>query len=174
MTIDRRRYGAGFTPLIFCLSFTLFPLPSLSDTTNKIKNPPPDTQVDPLATAQHQIARLRQTANQLRLLATQPIPANVPNEEQEQLVQHGNWLREEIKRMTTLADHWEQRLPASGRPANETGTGQSNIANLNYFYELQTVGLQKRLQQENAKFSTTAETTQPYYATTRLVIGNMR
>jgi len=175
MTIGRKSSLAGIATLTAFLFLALHSLPSHSDTANKAKNPQPEeTQADPLETAHQKIARLRQTANQLRLLATQPMPANVPSVERDKLVQHSNWLREEINRMTTLADHWEKRLQPAKRFPNGLEMSQSKIADLNYFYELQTAGLQKKLQLENARYSTSAESTQPYYATTRLVIGNMR
>jgi len=170
MKIGRRRCGIGIALLLVCLSLTFLPLPSLSDPTDNANNPQlAEAPGNPVETAQMQIARLRQTANQLRLLATQPVPANVPGREREKLVLHGNWLRDAVRRMDTLADHWEQRLWPAGQ-----GMGAADLTDLNSFFELQTVGLQRRLERENARYSTQAESTQPYYATTRLVIDKMR
>ena len=138
------------------------------------QSPPPAstrTTVDikpPAAVAQTQIARLRQTAQQLRLLAFQPKPANIAATEYEEYEHNQQWLREAQHRVHTLAENWEQRLaPATGNAAT------ARLRDVNAFFTAQTVGLQSRLERESAEKQFTSATVRAARDTARVVIGQM-
>lgn len=122
----------------------------------------------PTAVAQTQIARLRQTAQQLRLLAFQPKPANIAATEYEEYEHNQRWLREAQHRIHTLAENWEQRLvPAAG------STAMARLRDVNAFFTAQTVGLQSRLDRESAEKQFTSATVRAARDTARVVIGQM-
>ena len=129
------------------------------------------TSVDtkpPAAIAQTQIARLRQTAQQLRLLAFQPKPANIAATEYDEYERNQQWLREAQHRVHTLAENWEQRLaPAAG------STATAQLRDVNAFFTAQTAGLQSRLERESAEKQFTSATVRAARDTARVVIGQM-
>lgn len=123
----------------------------------------------PKAAAQTQIARLRQTAEQLRLLAHQPHPTSAAPVEHEEHARHRQWLHQAGERVRTLADNWEQRLtPAQGK---KSGTPMSDV---NSFFAAQTAGLQSRLDRESAATEYQSPLVRAARDTARVVIGNMQ
>ncbi len=129
---------------------------------------------DPLSAAQTQIARLRRTAEQLRVLAVQPMPGNLPPEEQAELVRHTQWLRDASHLVRTLADSWEQRLQPLTEQRGFQGTGSLRLKDLNTFFQLQTLGLKRKLQRENGQISLDPESVRASYRTAKVVINNMK
>lgn len=133
-----------------------------------VKRNPVAPVVDPFVTAQVQIARLRQTADQLRLLAQQPLPPNLGSDARVELAQHEQWLREAEQRVSVLANQWEERLkPLNG--ANATRLA----ADLNAFFEAQSAHLQSKLRRESLTRSPITERVRSSGDTARLVIGKM-
>lgn len=133
-----------------------------------VKRHPGTNAVNPFTTAQVQIARLRQTADQLRLLAGQSVPATLPGAARVELAQHEQWLRQAEERISVLANQWEQQLqPLTG--ANALG----KAADLNAFFEVQSATLQTKLRRESLAQSATSERVRSSGDTARLVIGKM-
>lgn len=126
----------------------------------------------PLTTAQIQIARLRQTADQLRLLARQPLPADVGNHARAEFTRHEQWLREAEHRVSVLADNWEQRL----RPSDGVVLHAGEIAralDLNAFFEAQMAGLQSKLRSESARSAFVSEPVRAANDTAKVIINQM-
>ena len=123
---------------------------------------------DPFSAAQIQIARLRQTASQLRLLGDQPFPPNLTVAARVEFAQHERWLRQAEQRVSVLAQQWEDQLkPLSVR--NALGPA----LNINAFFEAQSVALQTKLRRESLAQSPESERVRSSGATARLAIGNM-
>lgn len=101
--------------------------------------------VNPAVTAQTRIARLRQTASQLQLLAGPAADSaeSTPTE----LTLHRQWLRDAGQRLTTLADHWQQRLE---QLRLDQPRDRAQAHDLNNFFNAQVLGLQTRLERESA------------------------
>lgn len=119
---------------------------------------------DPFVTAQVQIARLRQTADQLRLLANRPMPVNATGDLRQEYRKHEEWLRQAEHRVNVLANEWEQRMkPRTGAQA----------ADLNTFFELQTTTLQSKLNRESLALEVQSDAVRSARDTARLVIGKM-
>jgi hypothetical protein len=123
---------------------------------------------DPFSSAQIQIARLRQTASQLRLLADQPVPANLAADARTEFEQHRQWLREAEQRVSVLASQWEDQLkPLSQR--NAVGPA----IDMNTFFASQSETLQTKLRRESLAQRPASETVRSSGATARLVISKM-
>lgn len=133
----------------------------------------PLPSADPFIDAQIQIARLRQTADQLRLLASQPKPANLAGEIAVDFERHESWLRQAEHRVNTLADEWEQRLrPLAGAtPARAQEFGRA--LDLNGFFQAQSAALQTKLRREGVAGDFNSEPVRAVHDTARVVIGNM-
>lgn len=123
----------------------------------------------PTVSAQAQIARLRQTADQLRLLSHQPHPTNAAPTEHEEHARHRQWLHEAGQRVRTLADNWEQRL----QPALQGRKSAARPSDLNTFFAAQTAGLQSRLDRESAATEYRSPLVRAARDTARVVIGQM-
>lgn len=133
----------------------------------------PLPSMDPFVEAQIRIARLRQTADQLRLLAAQPRPSNLGAEAAAEFARHESWLRLAESRVSTLADEWETRLrPLAGAtPARADEFGRA--LDLNGFFEAQSAALQTKLQREGVAAGFRSEPVRAVHDTARVVIGNM-
>lgn len=133
----------------------------------------PLPSADPFVDAEIQIARLRQTADQLRLLAAQPKPANLAGETAIEFARHESWLRQAERRVSTLADEWERRLrPLAGAtPARADEFGRA--IDLNGFFQTQSATLQAKLQRESVAAAFTSDPVRAVHDTARVVIGNM-
>lgn len=133
----------------------------------------PLPSADPFIDAQIRIARLRQTADQLRLLATQPKPADLSRETAAEFARHESWLRQAENRISTLADEWERRLrPLAGAtPARADEFGRA--LDLNGFFEAQSATLQTKLQRESVAAGFGNEGVRALHDTARVVIANM-
>lgn len=133
-----------------------------------VKRHPGQNEISPFTTAQIQIARLRQTADQLRLLANQSVPRNLPGAARVEFAQHEQWLRQAEHRISVLADQWEERIrPLDGAEA------LGKAADLNAFFEAQSVALQSRLHSESAGQHPASERVRSSRDTAHLVIGKM-
>ena len=130
--------------------------------------------IDLLSVAQTQISRLRRTADQLRVLAVQPMPGNLSPEEQAELVRHTQWLRDASHLVRTLADNWEQRLQPLTEQRGFQGKSGLRLEDLNTFFQLQTLGLKRKLQRENGQISLDPESVRASYRTAKVVINNMK
>lgn len=133
----------------------------------------PLPSADPYVDAQIGIARLRQTADQLRLLATQPRPASVSGNLAAELARHETWLRQAESRVSTLADEWERRLRpfAGASPARPEDFGRA--LDLNRFFEAQSATLQAKLQRESMAAGFHVDAVRGMQETARVVIENM-
>lgn len=131
-----------------------------------VKRHPGAAPTDPYFTAQIQIARLRQTADQLRLLANQPVPVNAKADTREEFIRHEEWLRRAGHRVNVLANEWEQRV----KPAATTA---ARAADVNSFFELQAATLQSKLHRESLTLDVHSEPVRSAGDTARLVIGKM-
>lgn len=131
-----------------------------------VKRHPGAAPTDPYFTAQIQIARLRQTADQLRLLANQPVPVNAKADAREEYIRHEEWLRQAGHRVNILANEWEQRV----KPA---ATSAARAAEVNSFFELQAATLQSKLHRESLTLDIHSEAVRSAGDTARLVIGKM-
>lgn len=123
----------------------------------------------PSVAAQAQIARLRQAAEQLRLLSAQPHPTNAAPTEHEEHARHRQWLHEAQERVRILADNWEQRLT----PDSKGRKGTAPTRDVNAFFAAQTAGLQSRLDRESAANEYRSPLVRAARDTARVVIGHM-
>ena len=132
----------------------------------------PSASIAPSTIADVQIARLRQTADQLRVLARQAKPTNASPETQTEHLRHGTWLLEAEHRLSTLANQWEQRMkPLHGAAAGSTDYLQAT--DLNGFFQTQMATLQARLRQESLTQNFTSTPIRGSSDTARMVIENM-
>lgn len=123
---------------------------------------------DPFSAARIQIARLRQTASQLRLLADQPLPTNLADDVRTELAQHEQWLRQAEQRINVLASQWEDQLkPLIMR--NAVGPA----IDMNEFFASQSATLQIRLRRESLAQHPASERVRSSGATARIAIGKM-
>ncbi len=123
---------------------------------------------DPLLAAQVQIARLRQTADQLRLLADQPVPVNAKGDARQEFRKHEEWLRQATHRVNVLAAEWEQRV----KPTVDSNAS-ARAAGVNPFFESQSAVLKSKLHRESLAFDMHSEPVRSSGDTARLVIGKM-
>ena len=123
----------------------------------------------PSVPAQTQIARLRQAADQLRLLAHQPHPTIAAPTDHEEHARHRQWLQEAGPRVRTLADNWEQRLA----PDVQGKRAVTQARDVNAFFAAQTAGLQSRLDRESAATEYQSPLVRAARDTARVVIGHM-
>ena len=133
-----------------------------------VKRHPSANDFNPFTAAQIQIARLRQTADQLRLLANQSVPANLEGSARVELSQHEQWLRQAEHRISVLATQWEERLKPLEGPSDA-----GKAADLNAFFDAQSAGLQSKLRRESLAASPASERVRSSGDTARLVIGKM-
>lgn len=145
-----------------------FPSPLYADSSAPPQPAAHRVAQNPFNTAQAQIARLRQTASQLRLLADQPIPNNLPPAARAELTRHEKWLHEAEQQISVLASQWEDQL----KPLN-TRNALEPVVDLNAFFAAQSETLQARLQRESLSQRAESEHVRASGATARLVIGNM-
>lgn len=155
-------------PLLFALHSPA-PLHAQSATAlQPVKRHPGANDVNPFTAAQIQIARLRQTADQLRLLANQSVPRNLAGEARIEFAQHEQWLRQAEHRVSVLADQWEERIrPLAGARALGKAT------DLNTFFEGQSAALQSKLHREGAAQRAASERVRSSRDTAYLAIGKM-
>jgi hypothetical protein len=123
---------------------------------------------DPFTSAQIQIARLRQTASQLRLMADQPVPANLAADSRTEFEEHRQWLRQAEQRISVLASQWEDQLKPLG---NRTSVGRA--IDLNAFFTSQAATLQTKLRWESLAQHPLSDRVRSSGATARLVISKM-
>lgn len=123
---------------------------------------------DLLLAAQVQIARLRQTADQLRLLAGQSVPVNAKGETRQEFHKHEEWLRQAGHRVNVLAAEWEQQV----KPTAGSNT-PTRAADVNAFFESQSAVLKSKLQRESLALDVRSEPVRSSGDTARLVIGKM-
>lgn len=123
---------------------------------------------DPFIAAQIQVARLRQTADKLQLLANQTVPLNADGDTRQEFLKHEAWLRQAGHRVSVLAREWEQRMQPTHQPNN-----LARALDVNAFFESQSAVLQSKLNRENLALGVRSEPTRAASDTARLVIGNM-
>jgi hypothetical protein len=155
---------------IVALSFILS-LPLLAETSKPAKSAASrksENVGDSVLAAQMQIARLRQTADQLRLLANQPLPVNAKGETREELLKHEAWLRQAGRRVHVLAAEWEQQL--SPAASSKTAT---HAADMNAFFKSQSTALQSKLQIESLQLDMRSSATRSTGEAARIVIAKM-
>lgn len=129
---------------------------------------PPHPDSDPFGIAQQQIARLRQTAGQLRLLADQPIPKSLPIPARAELARHEQWLHQAEQQISALASQWEDQLKSL-----DDRNARVPAHDLNAFFVAQSETLQAKLRRESLAQHAESPHVQSSGATARLVIGNM-
>jgi len=129
----------------------------------------PGATPTPFVAAQIQIAKLRQAADQLRLLARAPLPANVTDGERAEHTRHVEWLRGAEHRVTVLADTWEQRLQPLAGSAAEI----ARALDLNAFFEAQAAGLQSKLRRETSGSNFESEPVRAANDTAKVVINQI-
>lgn len=124
--------------------------------------------IDPFIAAQVQIARLRQTADQLRLLASQSVPVHIQGDTRVEFLKHEEWLRQAGHRVNVLANEWEQRT----KPGT-SASGPARVADVNAFFESLSAGLQSKLHRESLALDIRSTPARSASDTARLVIGKM-
>lgn len=123
---------------------------------------------DPFIDAQQQITRLRQTASQLKLLAEQPVPQNLPERARGELAAHEQWLRQAHERISVLASEWEGQLkPLNSRAAVDSAN------DLNAFFDAQSERLKNKLRRESLAQDPASEPVRSSGTTARIVIDKM-
>lgn len=176
MTVDRNvgRACCRFVVVFFSVAAFLpsdLPADTLTPL-HPVKRHPGVSNIDPVVTAKIQLARLRQTADQLRLLAKQPVPASLAGDARLEFAQQEAWLRQADHRITTLADQWEQGLKPSVSTSARTDS-YGRLTDLNVFFQNQSTALQAKLRRENLAHASTTEAVQNTSGTVRLVIDKM-
>lgn len=131
-----------------------------------VKRHPGAVATDPYFAAQIQIARLRQTAGQLRLLANRPVPLNANKDMRQEFARHEEWLRQAEHRVNVLANEWELQI----KPATVSA---ARTADVNAFFEVQSATLQSKLHRESLALDVYSEPVRSAGDTARLVIGKM-
>ena len=176
MMIDRDTHLALVALITVLLTLLVLPQNSRGEDTRHMRRTLLQEAVpaDPLSAAQTQISRLRRTAEQLHVLAVQPMPGNLSPEEQAELVRHTQWLRDASHLVRTLADNWEQRLQPLTEQRGFQGKSGLRLEDLNTFFQLQTLGLKRKLQRENGQISLDPESVRASYRTAKVVINNMK
>lgn len=163
-----RMIARSLFPLLLALALPASLLAQSVAPLQPVKRHPGPNDVNPFTVAQIQIARLRQTADQLRLLANQSVPRNLPGAARVELAQLERWLRQAEHRISVLADQWEERL----RPLS-SAQALGKAADLNAFFEAQSVALQSKLHRESLAYAPLSERVRSSRDTANLVIGKM-
>ena len=174
MIIDRDRHSPLASVSLVALTLFVFPSQIASAQSSALQpvKHHPGAGPTPVASAQIQIARLRQTADQLRLLAGQPLPTNVGSAARAEFTRHEQWLREAGQRVSILADNWEQRLrPLAG--AAPRAEEVARALDLNAFFQAQTAGLQSKLRRESTASAFSSEPVRAAHDTAKVIIGHM-
>ena len=163
--MTRHRAPPALCRIFFTALAVTINIPASAQSPTLVSSRTTANSATPAGMAQTQIARLRQAAQQLRLLAFQPRPANLAAAEHDEHERNQQWLREAEHRVQTLAENWEQRLAPAANSAR--------IQDVNAFFTAQTAGLQSRLERESTEKQYTFATVRAARDTARVVIGQM-
>jgi hypothetical protein len=175
MMIDRLRHPPPWGTITALLSlFLLLALPapdSLGQDPSSLRPTRFEPGVADAVLAREQIARLRETAQRLRLLASQPRPANLSEEAHAELARHERWLNDAVLQLRVLADQWEQRLNVAGmqdnRPVGAT------LADLNGFFLRQSRELRDRFTRESDARPFAHDSVRALHETAKMVITGL-
>jgi hypothetical protein len=144
------------------------PLPAASTKPSKVVDRKADEQRDPFLAGRMQIAQLRQTADQLRLLADRPLPVNAKGATRDEILKHEAWLRQAGRRVHVLATEWEQQLdPFDGAKT------PARAADMNTFFESQSATLKTKLQVESYQLGVRSDSVRSAGDAARVVIAKM-
>jgi hypothetical protein len=169
MALERAVAGSVAVALSLALSYP-FSLTAESPKPLQPVKSNPGASNDPMISAQIQIARLRQTADKLRVLASQTVPVNLQGESREEFFKHEQWLRQAGHRVNVLAGEWEQKIKPTG-----AANASARAIDVNSFFIAQSAALQSKLQRESFALTIDIRSEPVRYATdtARLVIEKM-
>lgn len=175
MMIDRLRHPPPGTTILALLALLLLPAFFAPDGLGQDLSSLHPARFEPGAAdavlAREQIARLRVTAQRLRLLASQPQPANLSEEARAELARHERWLNDAILQLRVLADEWEQRLSVAGVQGNRPAGAA--LADLNGFFLRQSRELRDRFTRESDARPFGHDSVRALHETAKMVITGL-
>jgi hypothetical protein len=147
------------------------------------------------------IARLRETSRELSKLASEPLPARLPPDEQREALAQRRWLEEASRRCEELAGRWERALapvrtaaprpglarpPARPGPAGSAAPQRGAVApgataqatrqmqEMNTGFNLQMQQLQNELQRQAREINLVSNVMKTKHDTAKAAIQNIR
>lgn len=129
--------------------------------------------IDKADFAKKRIKQLQQTAQILLELAGQPFPAKLSAAEKREAERYTNWLKDSGKRLDNLADRWQSVLGKIEKHHDPVVT-QKQMAEMNQSFNLQYLGLQQQMQDENRRFTLVSNIMKNKHDTAKNSINNIR
>jgi hypothetical protein len=123
--------------------------------------------------AKDRIIKLQQTARTLRELAAQPLPAQLSDKEMREAERHTKWLQDSSQKLDELASRWHSSLTEMEK--NQGPPSQQNqMTEMNQSFNLQYLGLQQAMQDENRRFTLVSNIMKNKHDTAKNSINNIR
>jgi len=123
--------------------------------------------------AKARIKILQQTAGTLRELAAQPLPAQLSDKEKREAERYTKWLKDSSQKLYELANRWHSSLTKieknQGPPSKQEQTSEMSQS-----FNLQYLGLQQAMQDENRRFTLVSNIMKNKHDTAKNAINNIR
>ena len=123
--------------------------------------------------AKARIKILQQTAGTLRELAAQPLPAQLSDKEKREAELYTRWLKDSSQKLYELANRWHSSLTKieknQGPPSKQEQTSEMSQS-----FNLQYLGLQQAMQDENRRFTLVSNIMKTKHDTAKNAINNIR
>jgi hypothetical protein len=123
--------------------------------------------------AKDRIKILQKTAGTLRELAAQPIPAQLSDKEKREAERYTKWLKGSSQKLYELASRWHSSLTKMEKNQGPPSK-QNQLAEMNQSFNLQYLGLQKAMQDENRQYTLISNIMKNKHDTAKNAINNVR
>jgi len=123
--------------------------------------------------AKDRIKILQQTARTLRELAAQPLPAQLSDKEKREAERYTKWLKDSSQKLDELASRWHSSLTEMEKNQGPTSK-QKQLMEMSQSFNLQYLGLQQAMQDENRRFTLVSNIMKNKHDTAKNAINNIR
>ena len=123
--------------------------------------------------AKYRIKILQQTAGTLRELAAQPFPAQLSDKEKREAERYTKWLKDCSQKLDELANRWHSSLTDMDKDQGPISK-QNQMMEMNQSFNLQYLGLQNKLSDENRRYTLVSNIMKNKHDTARNAINNIR
>jgi len=123
--------------------------------------------------AKTRIKILQQTAGTLRDLAAQPLPTQLSDKEKREAERYTKWLKDSSQKLYELANQWHSSLTKMEKNQGPPSK-QNQMTEMSQSFNLQYLGLQQAMQDENRRFTLVSNIMKNKHDTAKNAINNIR
>jgi len=115
----------------------------------------------------------KDTTADLRELAAQPLPAQLSDKEKREAERYTKWLKDSSQKLDELENRWHSSLTEMEKNQGPTSK-QKQTTEMNQSFNLQYLGLQQAMQDENRRFTLVSNIMKNKHDTAKNAINNIR